>query len=150
MLTTFVNALMSAEVDALCGAPYGCRGPDWVNVRNGYRHRDFDTRAGTLGVAVPKLRSGSYIPDWLLERRRRAEAARGLTAGEGAGDLAGLSLPARSCQLHVAAGAHPPVICVNAMIATARQSRFCLPCPRPPRQVPSPVRLHPGGARRPH
>jgi transposase-like protein len=46
-----------------------------VNVRNGYRHRDFDTRVGTLDVAIPRLRSGSYFPDWLLERRRRAEAA---------------------------------------------------------------------------
>lgn len=43
--------------------------------RNGYRHRDFDTRAGTLDVAIPKLRSGSYFPDWLLERRKRAEKA---------------------------------------------------------------------------
>lgn len=75
MLTTFINTLMSAEADAACGAPYGMPGPDRVNVRNGYRHRDFDTRAGTLDVAIPKLRSGSYFPDWLLERRRRAEAA---------------------------------------------------------------------------
>jgi transposase-like protein len=75
MLTTFVNTLMSAEADAICGAPYGMPSPDRVNVRNGYRHRDFDTRAGTLDMAVPKLRSGSYFPDWLLERRRRAEAA---------------------------------------------------------------------------
>ena len=75
MLTTFVNTLMSAEADAICGAPYGMPSPDRVNVRNGYRHRDFDTRAWTLDVAVPKLRSGSYFPDWLLERRRRAEAA---------------------------------------------------------------------------
>ena len=75
MLATFINALMSAEADAVCGAPYGAPGPDRVNVRNGYRHRDFDTRAGTLDVAIPKLRSGSYFPDWLLERRRRAEAA---------------------------------------------------------------------------
>ena len=87
MLATFINALMSAEADAVCGAPYGMPGPDRVNVRNGYRHRDFDTRAGTLDVAIPKLRSGSYFPDWLLERRRRAEAA--LTSG--GGDL----LPAR-------------------------------------------------------
>jgi transposase-like protein len=49
--------------------------PERVNVRNGYRHRDFDTRAGTIDVAIPELRSGSYFPDWLLERRRRAEAA---------------------------------------------------------------------------
>ena len=75
MLATFINALMSAEADAVCGAPYGLPDPDRVNVRNGYRHRDFDTRAGTLDVAIPKLRSGSYFPDWLLERRRRAEAA---------------------------------------------------------------------------
>ena len=75
MLTTFVNTLMSAEADAICGARYGMPSPDRVNVRNGYRQRDFDTRAGTLEVAIPKLRSGSYFPDWLLERRRRAEAA---------------------------------------------------------------------------
>ena len=75
MLTTFVNTLMSAEADAICGAPYGIPSPDRVNVRNGYRQRDFGTRAGTLEVAIPKLRSGSYFPDWLLERRRRAEAA---------------------------------------------------------------------------
>ncbi|MDP9227233.1 MAG: IS256 family transposase [Actinomycetota bacterium] len=75
LLSTFVEVLMSAEADAVCGAPYGASSPERVNVRNGYRHRDFDTRAGTLDVAIPKLRSGSYFPDWLLERRRRAEAA---------------------------------------------------------------------------
>jgi putative transposase len=75
MLTTFINTLMSAEADAVCGAEYGQRSSDRTNVRNGYRTRDFDTRAGTLDVAIPKLRSGSYFPDWLLERRRRAERA---------------------------------------------------------------------------
>jgi transposase-like protein len=75
MLSTFVAALMSTEADALCGAQFGERSPDRVNTRNGYRHRDFDTRAGTIDVAIPKLRSGSYFPDWLLERRKRAEAA---------------------------------------------------------------------------
>jgi putative transposase len=75
MLTTFIDALMSAEADALCGAPYGVPSPERTNSRNGYRHRDFDTRAGTLDVAIPKLRSRSYFPDWLLERRRRAERA---------------------------------------------------------------------------
>src|SRR5215218_4673281 len=75
LLSTFVGALMSAEADALCGAEYGTSSPERVNTRNGYRHRDFDTRAGTLDVAIPKLRSGSYFPDWLLERRKRAEAA---------------------------------------------------------------------------
>jgi putative transposase len=75
MLATFINALMSAEADAVCGAPYGIPDPDRVNVRTGYRRRDSGNRAGTLDVAIPKLRSGSYFPDWLLERRRRAEAA---------------------------------------------------------------------------
>ena len=75
MLTTFLNTLMSAEADAVCGAGYGERSPERTNVRNGYRHREFDTRAGTLEVAIPKLREGSYFPEWLLERRRRAERA---------------------------------------------------------------------------
>jgi putative transposase len=75
MLTTFINTLMSAGAGAICGAPYGTPSPGRVNVRNGYRQRDSGTRAGTLEVAIPKLRPGSYFPDWLLERRRRAEAA---------------------------------------------------------------------------
>jgi putative transposase len=75
MLTTFINTLMSAEADAVCGAEYGARSAERSNIRNGYRAREFDTRAGTLEVAIPKLRSGSYFPDWLLERRRRAERA---------------------------------------------------------------------------
>lgn len=75
MLTTFINTLMLAEADAIRGAPYGEPSPDRTTVRNGYRHREFDTRAGTLDVAIPKLGEGSYYPDWLLERRRRAERA---------------------------------------------------------------------------
>ena len=75
MLKTFVDALMGAEADAICGAPYGVRAEDRVNSRNGYRAREWDTRAGTMEVAIPKLRNGSYFPDWLLERRRRAERA---------------------------------------------------------------------------
>jgi transposase-like protein len=75
MITTFVQALMGAEADAVCGAEYGMRSEERTNTRNGYRHRDWDTRAGTIDLAIPKLRSGSYFPDWLLERRRRAEAA---------------------------------------------------------------------------
>ncbi len=53
MLTTFINTLMSAEADAVCGAGYGQSSPERVNVRNGYRPREFDTRAGTLEVAIP-------------------------------------------------------------------------------------------------
>jgi putative transposase len=75
MLTTFINTLMSADADSVCGAAWGERSNARTNTRNGYRHRDFDTRAGTIDVAIPKLRNGSYFPDWLLERRRRAERA---------------------------------------------------------------------------
>src|SRR6478672_11126587 len=75
LLSTVINALLSAEADAVCGAEYGTVSPERVNSRNGYRHRELDTRAGTIDVAIPKLRSGSYFPEWLLERRKRAEAA---------------------------------------------------------------------------
>jgi len=75
LLATVINALLSADADAVCGAAYGVASPERVNSRNGYRHRDLDTRVGTIDVAVPKLRSGSYFPDWLLERKKRAEAA---------------------------------------------------------------------------
>ncbi len=75
LLATTINALLSAEADAVCGAEYGLVSPERVNSRNGYRHRDLDTRVGTIDVAVPKLRAGTYFPDWLLERRKRAEAA---------------------------------------------------------------------------
>jgi putative transposase len=75
MVKTFADALMSAEADAVCGAPYGQRSDERVNSRNGYRPREWDTRAGTIDLAVPKLRTGSYFPDWLLQQRRRAEQA---------------------------------------------------------------------------
>jgi putative transposase len=75
MIKTFADALMSAEADAVCGAGYGERSPERVNSRNGYRAREWDTRAGTVELAIPKLRSGSYFPDWLLQHRRRAEQA---------------------------------------------------------------------------
>jgi transposase-like protein len=75
MLSSFIEALMGADADAICNAGYGERTDARTNTRNGYRHRDWDTRAGTIDVAIPKLRSGSYFPDWLLTHRRRAEAA---------------------------------------------------------------------------
>jgi transposase-like protein len=75
MLSSFIEALMGADADAICNAGYGERSEERTNTRNGYRHRDWDTRAGTIDVAIPKLRSGSYFPDWLLTHRRRAEAA---------------------------------------------------------------------------
>jgi putative transposase len=75
MVRSFAQALMSAEADAVCGAAYGEHSDERVNSRNGYRHREWDTRAGSIDLTVPRLRQGSYFPGWLLERRRRAEAA---------------------------------------------------------------------------
>ena len=75
MVQTFAEALMSAEADAMCGAAYGQRSEERTNQRNGYRPREWDTRAGTVELAIPKLRTGSYFPDWLLTHRRRAEQA---------------------------------------------------------------------------
>jgi putative transposase len=75
MVKTFAEALMGAEADAICGAPYGQPSEDRVNYRNGYRDRRWDTRTGTIDLAIPRLRQGSYFPEWLLERRRRSEQA---------------------------------------------------------------------------
>ena len=63
MLEEFINALLSAQADSVCGAEYGARSPERSNRRNGYRRRDLDTRVGTVDVAVPKLREGSFFPD---------------------------------------------------------------------------------------
>lgn len=75
LLQTMINALLSADADAVCGAEWGRPSPERTAQRNGYRHRPLDTRVGTIDVAVPKLRKGTYFPEWLMERRKRSEAA---------------------------------------------------------------------------
>jgi putative transposase len=75
MIKGFAQRMMDAEVEGICGAGYGEVSPERVNSRNGYRRREWDTRAGTVELAIPKVRQGSYYPEWLLERRRRAERA---------------------------------------------------------------------------
>lgn len=69
-----VQELMEAEVSAQIGAGRYERTEERTTQRNGYRHRPWDTRVGTLELAIPKLRAGSYFPSW-LEPRRRAEQA---------------------------------------------------------------------------
>ena len=56
LLQTMINALLSAATDAVVGAEWGQASRDRVAQRNGYRHRDLDTRVGTTDVAIPKLR----------------------------------------------------------------------------------------------
>jgi putative transposase len=69
------EAVMEAEVTELTGVPHGERAPDRrLTSRNGYRDRRWDTRVGTIDLAIPKVRDGSYFPS-LLEPRRRAERA---------------------------------------------------------------------------
>ncbi len=75
LLQSIINALLSADADAVVGAEWGRPSATRTSQRNGYRHRDLDTRVGTIDVAIPKLRKGTYFPEWLLERRKRAEAA---------------------------------------------------------------------------
>jgi putative transposase len=75
LVKDFAEALMSAEASALCQAGYNERTDERANSRNGYRTRRWDTRAGTVDLAVPKLRQGSYYPEWLLTHRKRAEQA---------------------------------------------------------------------------
>ncbi|OPZ41413.1 MAG: Transposase, Mutator family [Actinobacteria bacterium ADurb.BinA094] len=89
MVKRMAEALMEAEVDALCGAPHGERRPERVNRRNGYRERRWDTRTGTIPLAVPRLRTGSYFPEWLLTPRKRSEQA--LVAAIADAYLAGVS-----------------------------------------------------------
>jgi putative transposase len=74
MVRAFAQKMMDAEVEVACGAGYGEVSPNRVNSRNGYRPREWDTRAGTVELAVPRLRHGSYFPSF-LEHRRRAEKA---------------------------------------------------------------------------
>jgi putative transposase len=74
MIKGFAQRMMDADVEVRCNAGYGEVTPDRVNSRNGYRRREWDTRAGTIELAIPKLRQGSYYPEF-LEHRRRAERA---------------------------------------------------------------------------
>src|SRR5512145_310951 len=74
MIGFVANRMMDLDVEGLTGAAYGERSLARVNQRNGYRERTWETRAGTVDLAIPKLRKGSYFPGF-LEPRRMAEKA---------------------------------------------------------------------------
>ena len=74
MIGFAAERLMALETDMLCGAAPGERSAERTNQRNGYRDRDWQTRAGTVELRIPKLRRGSYFPGF-LEPRRMAEKA---------------------------------------------------------------------------
>ena len=74
LLAFAAERMMELEVEARTGAPAGGRNPDRLTWRNGYRERAWETRAGRIDLAIPKLRKGSYLPSF-LEPRRTAEKA---------------------------------------------------------------------------
>lgn len=123
LLTTFINTLVSAEADAVCGAAYGATSPERTTRRNGYRNREFDTRAGTIELAIPKLRQDGA--GWL-------GFFRDLTAR----GLSGVELPLRR-------GAQEP-LCIDARTGQLERSAGRH---RTPGRAPAVVRLQP--ARRP-
>jgi transposase-like protein len=74
MIGFAAHRLMELDAEGACGAAHGERSAERVNQRNGYRGRDWQTRAGTVELRIPKLRRGSYFPAF-LEPRRLAEKA---------------------------------------------------------------------------
>jgi len=74
MLAFVTGRMMEMEVESLTGAAHGDRSDDRLNQRNGYRTRPWETRAGTVPVAIPKLRKGSYFPSFLDPRRASEKA----------------------------------------------------------------------------
>ena len=93
MIGFAAERLMQLETDTLCGAASHERSAERTNQRNGYRDRDWQTRAGTVELRIPKLRRGSYFPGF-LEPRRMAEKA--LTAVIQEAYIQGISVKQRA------------------------------------------------------
>jgi putative transposase len=95
MIGFAAHRLMEPEGEGLTGAGHGERRPDRITQRNGYRERDWETRAGTVELRIPKLRRGSYFPAF-LEPRRMAEKALTAVVQESRKPISTASRPDRS------------------------------------------------------
>lgn len=74
MVQFMAQRLMEIDVEGRCGAGYDEKSSERLNSRNGFRERTWETRAGSVELKIPKLRQGSYFPEF-LEPRRTAEKA---------------------------------------------------------------------------
>ncbi len=74
MVQFMAQRLMEIDVEGRCNAGYDEKNPQRLNSRNGYRERQWNTRAGSVALKIPKLRQGSYFPEF-LEPRRTTEKA---------------------------------------------------------------------------
>jgi hypothetical protein len=81
MIGFAAERLMELEVEGLTGAGYGERSPDRLAQRNGYRDRNWETRAGTVELRIPKLRKGSYFPGFPGAAAGGGEGAHGSDPG---------------------------------------------------------------------
>lgn len=75
MVQFMAQRLMDIDVEGRCGAGYDEKSPERTNSRNGYRERAWDTRAGSVALKIPKLRCGSYFPEFLETQAHCGESA---------------------------------------------------------------------------